>query len=86
MGGTAGSTMVIKQTGTTITGTVIGAPIVNGKILPDGSVSFIRKGPDQLYVGKIIRNSSGGPAIEGTFNCPITGMKNVPWRAILQTP
>lgn len=86
MGGTASSTMVIKQTGTTITGTVIGDPIVDGKILPDGSVSFIRKGPDQVYVGRIIRNSSGGLTIEGTFDCPITGMKNVPWHAILQTP
>lgn len=86
VGGSAISTMVIKQTGTTFTGTVIGDPIVDGKILPDGSVSFTRKGPNQTYVGKIIRNSSGGLTIEGTFDCPVTGLKNTPWRAILQTP
>lgn len=82
----ANSTMVIKQTQTSITGTVIGDPIVDGEILPDGSVSLVRKGPDQVCVGRIIRSSSGSLTREGTCDCPITGMKNAPWHATLQTP
>jgi len=78
----------ITQSGTTFSGTVLGNTIGDGRIQTDGTVSFERVigNSKQVYTGKVTRDASGGLTMQGTFDCPITGGKGLPWSAVLTKP
>ena len=78
----------ITQSGTAFSGTVLGNTLGDGKIQPDGTVSFDRiiGNSRQVYTGRVVRDASGSLAMQGTFDCPITGGKGLPWSAVLTKP
>ncbi len=81
-------TLSITQSGTTLSGTVLGNPLGNGRVQPDGTVSFDRLigNTKQVYTGIVAQDPSGGLTMQGTFDCPITGAKDLPWSAVLAKP
>jgi hypothetical protein len=78
----------IAQNGTALSGTVLGNTLGDGRVQPDGTVSFNRLigNTRQVYTGIVARDASGGLTMQGTFDCPITGGKDLPWSAVLAKP
>ncbi|HOL52243.1 MAG TPA: hypothetical protein PLM91_08610 [Bacillota bacterium] len=83
-----GGEIRIEQSGTTLSGSVFGDTLANGRVSPDGSVAFERivGSGNQVYRGTVSRDASGNLIIEGTFDCNITGGKGLPWHAVLTKP
>ena len=77
----------IAQNGTALSGTVLGNPLGNGMVQPDGTVSFDRILGDnrQTYTGRVTQDPSGNLTMQGTFDCTISG-KGFPWSAVLTKP
>ncbi len=80
--------LMITQSGTTFSGTVLGDTLASGRVQPEGTVSFERiiGNSKQIYTGKIIQDATGILTIQGAFDCFITGGKSLPWSAVLTKP
>ena len=76
------NTLIIEHRGSVITGKLFNDDIKDGRIESDGSVHFIRSGPNQVYTGTISTTAQGQLRLFGTFDCPVTGGRNLTWEAI----
>ena len=76
------NTLVIDHRGSVINGQLFGDEIANGRIEADGTVHFVRSGPNQVYTGTISTMVDGKLRLFGTFDCPVTGGRNLTWEAI----
>lgn len=76
------STLIINHRGSVITGELYNDEIKDGRIEADGSLYFIRSGPNQVWTGTISTTSEGKLRLSGTIDCPVTGQSGVFWEAI----
>ncbi len=84
VGNRARSTLIIEHRGSVITGTMYGDVIKDGRMESDGTIHLIRSGPDQVWRGTISTTAEGQLRLSGTFDCPVTGMSNLEWEAVLR--
>ena len=76
------STLIIDHRGSLITGTLFNDEMKDGHIKDNGSVHFIRSGSNQVYKGTISTTAQGQLRLFGTFDCPVTGGRDLTWEAV----
>ncbi|MGI5817306.1 MAG: hypothetical protein ACOX9R_04335 [Armatimonadota bacterium] len=75
------SVLTLQHEGNRLTGTVFGVPIENGRVLDDGTVTFIRTRVNQTYTGTFSVEPDGTWKLSGTFDCPVTRTTGSLWVA-----